>query len=371
MPQKTAIVFIFSMGVFLYGSDLLSRTESEQEQPPASLQTEPSADAKKSKAHPYANPYDFDRWIFTCTLFTGSVHSDFGLKYRLPYLKKNAATGQTDFYLLRGEKSLPGVGSGSGFQLGGFYKGWSFTTVAFDFPRSVHKDKFEPYNTIQETRARITGALVFTRYTWRSKRRIYEPFVGLGYFSGIGPHMSANIKNFISYAPEINRYVYSSNQKVDVYVSNPFPKIGMSFKLPIQHWKISPFYAYGFESVRTRVRSQAGTTFIAQNPLESPLRLAQHLQNEPLDLQYPWSIGVDTKKYHHRPGLSLYMDYRRFINFRLFAFRNTTYHRWVVDGILNVMFTPNIGITAFGEYGERELATIRYFMIGPTIVFQF
>ena len=354
---KSLILMLFSCGVLVANETDLDNTE-----------VSPRVH-KDKKPHPYANPYDFDKWLFTVTGFSGTVKSDFNLKYRLPYIKKNT-NNQNDLYLLRGEKPLPGVGYGGGFQFGGFYKNWSFTMVGFDFPNSIHKDKTAIYNTVEKTGARITGALVFSRYTWRSKKKFYEPFVGLGYFSGLGPHMSASIDNFISYAPEINRYMYYTNQKVDVHVTNPFPQVGIKLKLPIQHWHIAPFYAYGFEKVQTRVDVLPGSSFLAENPLQGPTRLGAHLLNESLDFQLPFRFANLAKKYHHRPGLSFYMDFRRFVSLRLFVFRNTTHHRWVVNGIFNLMFTPNIGITAFGEYGERELATIRYWMIGPTIVFQ-
>lgn len=359
MPQVKQILYLI---IFLLINDLLLANENGN--PDTKIQT-----GQIKKPHQYANPYHFDKWLFTITGFSGTVKSDFNLKYRLPYLKQNTS-GQQDLYLLQGNKPLPGVGNGGGFQFGGFYKNWSFTSVGFDFPNSIHKDKTDIYNTVQKTRARITGALVFSRYTWKNKKKLFEPFVGLGYFSGLGPHMSANIDHFISYAPEINRYMYYSNQQVDVNVTNPFPKAGIKIKLPIQHWHIAPFYAYGFETVQTDVTVQPGSTFYAENPLEAPGRFINHIQNESLDFQLPFHFSNTSKKYHHRPGMSLYMDFRRFVSLRLFVFRNTNYNRWVVNGIFNLMFTPHIGITAFGEYGERELATIRYWMIGPTIVFQ-
>ncbi|MBW7858378.1 MAG: hypothetical protein H3C43_08825, partial [Leptonema sp. (in: Bacteria)] len=78
-----------------------------------------------------------------------------------------------------------------------------------------------------------------------------------------------------------------------------------------------------------------------------------------------------TRKYHsHRPGASLFMQYR-FVSLRLMARRDVNFNRWVTNGVFSLLLHRYFGISVAGEYSERSVATIRYLTIGPTFVVQF
>ena len=319
-------------------------------------------------AKPRTNPFYMNKWLFTTTAYSGDVKSEIALPYSTPYVDPARPENIT---LISGEKTQKGSGPGGGFELSGLRGPWFFNVYGYRF-RARNTDGAELYNATQTSRTTISAQTYYVSYSWRSESRIVEPFVGAGYFEGLGPHLETNIRGWTTYSPEINRYLYYYNQNVSVRVSNPYPQVGLRFKLPIQNWYIAPFYSYSFESATTRVASLPGNVVAAGSPLEAPGNIYDHvLSRAGLDTLQAFNVKIREKHWNQSPGVELYMDFRRFISLRIIAYRNVTHGRWLARGVFNFMFHPNVGITIAGVYNERYLSTLRYAMAGPTVVFQF
>lgn len=189
--------------------------------------------------------------------------------------------------------------------------------------------------------------------------------MGYSHFQGTGPHNYSIVDNFILLSIPTQRWILYPKVYVKVFVEDPNPLLGVSYKLPVQNWNLDVTYSYGFERTNTKLQTSLGTS---ENNLENPL--SQMYEYSDAELLLPLNLTIRKKYFSHRLGLSLFMDYRRFVTLKITFRRDFTFARWVSNAVFSVIITKYFGLNLFFEYSERSVGTIRYWLMEPTFVFQ-
>jgi hypothetical protein len=147
----------------------------------------------------------------------------------------------------------------------------------------------------------------------------------------------------------------------------PFPKVGLKFALPIQHWYLQPFYSFMYENLRTRAKTARGVV---------ELREVDAQTHELVDGGMETFIEVrafderSEKEYtSHLVGADFLVDFHYFLQLRGKVYYNTNHDLWTVRFIGSVMFNAHMGIAAYFEYTEKITVTNMYFLVGPAILF--
>lgn len=322
---------------------------------------------EQEKTFSFKKPdFDFNKWFFLISPFWGEGYNSNQIPFRVFQLKSNG-----DFEFHTGNKSFSGKGKGGGFEFLAFKENWQILYVNFNFPMYPNRDQIFLYDYWQKIQTKVTGNVFYIRYTFFKESKI-QPFLGYSYFQGSGPHDYSIVNNFILYSYQSQKWVFFPKVDVKVYVVDPNPQIGVSFKLPIQNWKIDTFYSYGFERVNTKLLTSLGKT---ENFNTTELFKENFIKNfydysDPDEWIFPLNLTLKRKYFANRLGISLFMDYRRFVSLRISFRRDLTFNRWVSNAVFSLIFSKYFGFNFFYEYSERSVGTIRYWLVGPTFIFQ-
>lgn len=305
--------------------------------------------------------FDFDKWFYVATPFYGTGYNSNQIPFRMFQFKEN------EIVVHSGSKSFGGYGNGTGLEFLAFNKNWQILYVGFKFPMYANKDDLNFYNSFQSIKTAVTGHVISLRYTFFESK--ISPFIGSSYFQGDGPHDHSIVNNFILYSYNTNKFIQIPRVDVKVYVQDPNPYIGLSFKLPIQNWKIDTIYSYGFERVFTHLNTSYGKDYDSVDVYNNFQQL--FLNNYDFNSTIlPMNYSINKKYFANRLALSLFMDYRRFVSLRLTFRRDLTFNRWVSNAVFGLIFSQHFGLSIFYEYSERSVGTIRYWLAGPSFVFQ-
>jgi hypothetical protein len=304
---------------------------------------------------------DPDQWLTTFTPFSGQVRNSTDLEFR------TFRDGNDGLQLIRGSKALSGTGNGGGYQIQTMKKGWNAMHLSFVFPMFKNDDSVGLYNGVQQVKTEVTGTVFALQY--RFDGEWIRPFIGLHYFQGIGAHDRTIIDRML-FKNEAGDGIASIDRvAVDVQVYDPVAQAGIQIKIPVQNWSLSLFHGYGMERVRTVIDASAGR-LLEDDPAAIAAGLLKYGQIGPGAL-IPSRVQIYRNYHSHRPGLALYMDYRRFISLRVQARRDINFNRWIASGVFTLLLHKYGGFTIATEYSERSVATIRYLTFGPTVMMQF
>ncbi|MFN3603192.1 MAG: hypothetical protein ACK4UJ_00615 [Leptonema sp. (in: bacteria)] len=310
--------------------------------------------------------FDFNKWFLLISPFWGEVSNLNQIPFRVIQQKSN---GFIDFH--SSSKSFSGTGKGSGVELLAFKENWQVLFVNFNFPMYPNSDFIKPIDGWQRIQTKVTGNVLYLRYTFLKNNPI-QPFIAMSHFQGSGPHDYSIVDQFLLYSYFTQKWIFFPKVDVKIYVEDPNPQVGLSFKLPIQNWKIETVYSYGFERVITNLKTTIGKTMnpFPLNNFYQELLEKSYDFSDPDDWIYPLNVTFRKKYFANRLGLSLFMDYRRFISLRITVRRDLTFSRWVSNAVFSLIFSKYFGLNYFYEYSERSVGTIRYWLIGPTFIFQ-
>jgi hypothetical protein len=240
------------------------------------------------------------------------------------------------------EATLKGDGWGAGLTVVAFYKYVSLLNVFFLFPSA--NQSFLIGNITYLSAAIPTPVFV-------------EPYIGIGLAV---VNTNTDYKDFSHVYKTGNREGHAEFDqiKVDNMVVAPYPKIGAKFKIPLQHWYVTPFYSFMYENVSTEVRLPASQVEI----------LDEDGSRE--DLIETDAVHVDKEKeyYSHLVGANFFVDFHYFLQLRGELYYNTNHDLWTTRMIGSVLFNKYIGISAYFEYSQKITVTNAYFLIGPAFV---
>ena len=246
-------------------------------------------------------------------------------------------------------------GWGGGATLMGYYRYVSLTSVFFGFP--------------EVNQSHVLGNVTYLGGMIPTGTFV-EPYVGLGLAL-----VATDIRFFdfrdVRYDDYGGMAMRGDAHMPFIHVENevvaPFPKVGIKFALPIQHWYVQPFYSFMYENVRTRARSGGGDVTLRQVDPET---------HEPVvggaeDVIRVRAFDESSEKeyYSHLVGLDFLLDFHYFLQLRGKLYYNANHDLWTVRLIASAMFSAHMGIAAYFEYSEKITVTNTYVLLGPAILF--
>jgi len=246
-------------------------------------------------------------------------------------------------------------GWGGGATLMGYYKYVSLTSVFFGFP--------------EVNQSHVLGNVTYLGGMIPTGTFV-EPYLGMGLA------LVATDVRFFDFRDTQYRESSGMTLRGDahmpfIHVNNdiiaPFPKVGVKFALPIQHWYVQPFYSFMYENVETHARSGGGDVVLYEvDPT------THELVDENPEQIFPVR-AFDTRStkeyYSHLVGADFLIDFHYFLQLRGKVYYNTNHDLWTVRLIGSVMFSAHMGIAAYFEYTEKITVTNTYFLIGPAVLF--
>ncbi|MFN3603193.1 MAG: hypothetical protein ACK4UJ_00625 [Leptonema sp. (in: bacteria)] len=307
---------------------------------------------------------DFSRWIFLLTPLKGEMFN----QNLIPF--NSVQESQNNLLLHSGRKSYSGSGNGSGFNLVALKNNWQILFVNFLFPKYPNSDQNPFLGLRQRINTSISGNIFSIRYTF-TKEKI-QPFLEYSYFKGNGPLSTSKFDNFFIYSFLTNKWIFYPQFNVKVYQTVPEPKAGLSFLLPIQNWKVDLFYSYTFQRFDIKLNTSFGKViepgsfneiFFQFMPKIYDFSMLESNLN-PIDLK------IREKYFNSKLGFSLFMDYRRFLALNLTVVKNMNFNYWTLNSIFNFIFSKHVGIIFFYQYEINDFVILKYWLIGPTFIFQ-
>lgn len=251
-------------------------------------------------------------------------------------------------------------GWGAGVTLMGYYKRVALTNVLFGFP--------------EVNQAKLLGSITYLSVAIPTDVFV-EPYLGTGLavintdasFIGFTDTRVSEIGDW-----KLKGYASMPWISVENSVVAPFPKLGAKFKIPIQHWYVTPFYSYMYEYVKTRARSDGGQVELWECADQSEDSQCPDIAGDSpfgtIDIR-----AFDTTKvkhYHsHLVGMDFFLDFHYFLQLRGKVYYNTNHDLWTTRLIGSLMFSKNMGVTAYFEYTQKITVTNIYFLVGPSFVF--
>jgi hypothetical protein len=246
-------------------------------------------------------------------------------------------------------------GWGGGATLMGFYKYVSLTSIFFGFPEVNQSHVLGNVTYL--------GGMIPTGI-------FVEPYVGMGLAL-----VATDIRFFDFRDTKYDVYggltMRGDAHMPFIHVENevvaPFPKVGLKFALPIQHWYLQPFYSFMYENVRTRARSGGGDVTLRQVDEETH-EIVEGGAEDVIEVR-AFDERSEKDYYSHLVGMDFLFDFHYFLQLRGKVYYNTNHDLWTLRLIGSVMFSAHMGIAAYFEYTEKITVTNTYFLIGPAILF--
>ncbi len=314
--------------------------QSEQETPPAPK--EEAIEQSDEEAAPAEEeeikiiPPD---WGGTIALVGGWLNNKTTVNFKTPQKGTDTFT--------RRKLTLTGDGWGGGLILVGFYKWLTLVNVFYFFPNV--NDTMMWGNITQLGASIPTGTFV-------------EPYIGMG-FAYVGT--STNLTDFeypsqdhMDGVPTFG-YAYFPKFEVDTRNLEPLPKVGVTFKLPIQHWYARPYYEFLYENLYAHARTPGGVVDVYRRP--------DGFYEYPIDVQF--DEGKTTEYMSNVVGIDFAIDYNFFLRLEGNVNYNITHNLTSTRLIATVLFSRYVGFSAFFEYQDMIMVDNIYVMAGPSFLF--
>jgi hypothetical protein len=277
-------------------------------------------------------------WLLLVTPTAGWLRNEARITFKVPV--ENGYDEHT--------ATLTDDGWGAGLVAVGVYRFLSLTDVFFFFP--------------DVNSSRLVGNIAYFAGEIPTGTFV-EPYLGVGYVFVSTDTDYDDFKYSIEQAGMIG-YATFPRISVDNVVSAPFPKAGLKFKIPVQHWYATPFYSLMYEDVRTHARSPGGHVEIYEPG-------GREAGDEPeMRITVPaFDTNLHKTYLSHLVGTDLFVDFHYFLQLRAKVYYNTSYDLWTVRLIGSFLFSKHVGISAYFEYTEKITVTNTYFLVGPAFVF--
>jgi len=253
-------------------------------------------------------------------------------------------------------------GWGAGVTLMGYYKRVALTNVFFGFP--------------EVNKAKLLGNITYLSVAIPTDVFV-EPYLGSGLAiintqADFFDFKDTRIDSLNNGTFWLQGRAHLGWISVDNTVVAPFPKVGAKFKIPLQHWYVTPFYSFMYEYVKTRARSGGGGVELWECADQNENTTCEDITGDSpfgtIDIRAFDSTKV--KHYQsHLVGLDFFLDFHYFLQLRGKIYYNTNHDLWTTRLIGSLMFSKNMGVTAYFEYTQKITVTNMYFLIGPSFVF--
>lgn len=312
---------------------------------------ETAALVPSESAPPESDPIDLSKgpeWLFLATPTGGWIHNEARIRFKVPGPKQPDGS----YSYQEHTATLRDGGLGGGLTLLAVYDKLAWTNVLFWFP--------------DVNQSSIVGVVSDLSFHLPASERL-ELYLGMGFVA---------VKTDTDYEPfkyELHQDLYGKPAigyadferiSVDNLVAAPFPKIGVRFNIPVQHWYVTPFYSFMYEDVHTEARSPGGDVEVYY---EGERALGRDPQ---LEVDVPDFDTVLDKVYKsHLVGANLFIDFHYFLQLRTKVYYNASHDKWTVRSIGSMLLNRHFGITAYFEYSQKTTVTNTYFLVGPAFLF--
>lgn len=282
-------------------------------------------------------------WLLVINPLVGWLHNSTS-----PTVKSKSAGGEETTR----QVTFEGSGWGAGLVITGFYRFKHITlqaaNISYLFPdvnssimwgnitqviNSFNLPTFiDPY--IGFTFAYVGTKSELSKYVFSvtDTRSDGTPTVGYAYF----PHFTVKTENY-QYAP----------------------RVGLTFKIPIQNWRVRPYYEYAYEDLYAHAKTVGSKVNVFER--ESGYR------TDDIDLDI--NDGQPTIVTSHVIGISFGIDYHSFLQ----LYGNVNYnltHNLISARFMGTILLPrHWGFTVTYEHQEMCMTTNDFVMFGPTFFF--
>ncbi|MBW2734751.1 MAG: hypothetical protein JRH20_20380 [Deltaproteobacteria bacterium] len=239
-------------------------------------------------------------------------------------------------------KELTDTGWGAAVMVGLMGKRFAITNVTFLVP--------------DVNECRVLGNVLYASYRHPVTEHI-DIFGGLGmvYNNIVGVYENFEdsvTKNGVTATAHFDEFHITNN------VFAPFPRVGVRFKLPIQHWYIAPWASYMLEAFRLDIYSPGGRVNIPE-----PIN----------DTKIIPEIRSEKWKFYHSPlvGLDLFLDFHYALQLRVRAHYDLNHDKLNIRVMGAAFFSRRvpIGIAAYFTYAEGIVHDNIYAFVGPSYLF--
>jgi hypothetical protein len=300
-----------------------------------------TADPAPSREAPAADPTPPTRrqrrprrpWHLVLTPMAGVLRNTIRFEYEVP-------TGPDE--VTPRSKELEDTGAGTALSAVFVYRRLALTNVFFVVPRV--------------NSSLVIGNVFFA--TWSHPlHRVVELFTGVGMaIHGVRTHLVNFEDTVTKEGVSATAHFDSFRVKNDVFA--PFPKIGLRFNLPVQHWYVAPWVSYLFEGLRLEVSSPGGSVYIPDPVNETKII--------PPIFSQKW-------KYYHSAlvGADLFLDFHYALQLRVKFYYNATFQKVNLRVIGSAILSRRVplGLTFYLEYSQGIIHDNLYGFIGPSYMF--
>lgn len=286
-------------------------------------------------------------WLGILTPTGGWLRNETRFHFKAPAGRQNG-----EILYKEHEATMTDDGAGGGLTLVGFYKWISVTDVFFHF--------------WEVNQSRLVGNILYLSGTVPTPVFV-EPYLGMGF---VWVFTDTDYVDF-NYAlrddetlgaPAVG-YAHFERISVDNQVLAPFPKIGAKLKIPVQHWYVTPFYSYMYESVATHARSPGGGVkvyYVGDKEAGRPPQLEIAVP--------PFDTDLEKEYNSHLAGADFFLDFHYFLQLRGKVYYNASWDLWTVRLIGSLLLNERVGISVYFEYSEKITVTNMYMLVGPAFV---
>ncbi|MCK5797373.1 MAG: hypothetical protein KAI47_09330 [Deltaproteobacteria bacterium] len=239
-------------------------------------------------------------------------------------------------------KELVDTGAGGAF-VSTFISGkWAITNVTFLIPNV--------------NRSRVLGSTFYLSYrhplnTW------------LDLFGGLGLVIMDIDGHYQDFEDTITKSGVSATARLDdIWVRNtvfaPFPRLGVRFNLPIQHWFVAPWVSYLYEAFEIDFRSTGGRVYIPA-PIDDTKKI-------------PSLRSKHWKQYHSAlVGLDLRLDFHYALQLRARIHYDLNHDKLSIRLLGTAFFSRKvpIGMAVQFAYVEGIVHDNTYAFVGPSFLF--
>lgn len=306
-----------------------------------------------------ADDSDGPDWLFVFTPTGGWLNNTVTFNIKVPQGSGGEVEYQEQKITLRDD------GWGMGLTTVGFYKRISLTNVFFLFPR------------VNESR--LIGNITYLAGTIPTGLFV-EPYIGLGF---VWVDTRTDYRDFRYrqndelYGQPAVGFASFERMTIDNRVLAPFPKVGAQFRIPIQHWYVTPFYSLMYEDVNVRARGISTDADENAGHVEVWYRDQLEEGQPPTAAdQFP-AVNVDVKAFDkrnpkeylaHLVGMDFFLDFHYFLQLRGKVYYNIDYNLWTARAIGSVLLNEWFGLSAYFEYSQKITVTNTYILFGPAFV---
>lgn len=283
------------------------------------------------------------RWLAAITPLAGWLHNTTS-----PTITSKSAGGEDTTRKV----TFAGSGWGAGLVVTGFYR-WKYITL-----QAVNVSYLFPNVNSSVMWGNITQLIL------QSHLPIFvEPYLGFA-FAYIGT--KSELTNYVYSSTDTRSdgtksigYAYFPKFNVDTRNFQPAPRVGLTFKIPIQNWRVRPYYEFLYENLNAHAKTK--------DSLVTVFSREDGYRTDTIDLEFDGETTTIYKS--HVVGISFGIDYHSFLQLYGNVYYNITHDLLSARFMASILIPRHWGFTVTYEHQAMAMTTNDFVMFGPTFFF--